>query len=32
MHLVSTGRAENREDLPSPPFVMKYSLDERSLV
>jgi hypothetical protein len=32
MHLVSTGQARNREDLPSPPFVMKYSLDEHRLV
>ena len=32
MHLLSTGLAGNREDLLSPPFIMKHALDEDSLV
>lgn len=32
MHLVSRGQAGNREDLLSPPFVMKHALDEHNLV
>ena len=32
MYLMSTARAMNREDLPAPPFIMKYSLDEHCLV